>query len=143
MQRLENGDVSERAVRRVCCYHAHSHYGTVQTDQFFCQQQIRNTPARVLTEFPIVEDVALFRAILGVILSMHAPYPEYSPPELDDKNLSPAVDPTVYPICAGKWQLAGRCQLYLYGDDLPIEVSRLLETFMDVVDPKETEREIA
>jgi hypothetical protein len=74
---------------------------------------------------------------------MHAPYPEYSPPEVDDKNLAPAVDPTVYHICAGKWQLAGHCQLYLYGDDLPSEVSRLLETFMDVVNPKETAREIA
>ncbi|KAA8892729.1 hypothetical protein FN846DRAFT_1009743 [Sphaerosporella brunnea] len=104
---------------------------------------MRNTPPRVLTEFPIVDDVESFRAILGAILSMHAPYPEYSPLEIDDKNLAPEVDPTVYPICAGKWQLAGHCQLYLYGDDLPCDVSRLLETLMNVVDPKETAREIA
>jgi hypothetical protein len=96
-----------------------------------------------LTEFPIVDDVASFGAILGAILSMHATYPEYSPPEIDDKTLAPEVDPRAYPICAGKWQLAGHCQLYLYGDDLPSEVSRLLETFMNVVDPKETAREIA
>jgi hypothetical protein len=96
-----------------------------------------------LTEFPIVDDVESFRAILGAILGMHAPYPEYSPPEVDNKNLAPEVDPTVYPICAGKWQLAGHCQLYLYGDDLPCDVSNLLETLMNVGDPKEMAREIA
>ncbi|KAA8892582.1 hypothetical protein FN846DRAFT_1012015, partial [Sphaerosporella brunnea] len=140
MQRLQSGNTTARTVRRVRLYDCLS---LPDTDQFVCHYQTRNTPVRVLTELPIVDDVESFRAILGAILSMHAPYPEYSPPEVDDKNLAPEVDPTVYPICAGKWQLAGHCQLYLYGDDLPCDVSNLLETLMNVRDPKETAREIA
>jgi hypothetical protein len=96
-----------------------------------------------LTEFPVVEDVLSFRAILGAVLSMHAPYPEYTPPSVDDKNVAPLVDHVVYPICAGKWRLAPHCQLYLYGEELPSEVSSLLETFMTLENPKERAREIA
>jgi hypothetical protein len=74
---------------------------------------------------------------------MHAPYPEYTPPSVDDKNVAPLVDHVVYPICAGKWRLAPHCQLYLYGEELPSAVSSLLETFMTMENPKEKAREIA
>ncbi|KAA8894023.1 hypothetical protein FN846DRAFT_895450 [Sphaerosporella brunnea] len=140
MQRLQSGNNTARTVRRVRIYDCLS---LPDTDQLACHYRMRNTPPRVLTEYPIVDDVESFRAILGAIVSMHALYPEYSPPKIDDENLAPEVDPTVYPICAGKWQLAGHCQLYLYSDDLRCDRSNLLETLMNVVDPKETARQIA
>ncbi|KAA8892960.1 hypothetical protein FN846DRAFT_896399 [Sphaerosporella brunnea] len=140
MQWLQSSNTTACTVRRVRLYNCLS---LPDTDQLACHYQMRNTPPRVLTEFPIVDDIESFRAILGAIFSMQGLYPEHSPFEIDDKNLAPEVNPTVYPIYAGKWQLAGHCQLYLYGDDLPCDVSNRLETLMDVVDPKETVREIA
>ncbi|KAA8903016.1 hypothetical protein FN846DRAFT_891274 [Sphaerosporella brunnea] len=139
MQRLQSGHTTARTVQRVRLYDCLS---LPHTDQLACHYQMRNTPPRVLTQFPIVDDVKSFKAILGAILSMHVPYPEYSHPEIDNKNLAPEDDPTVYSICAGNWQPAGHCQLCLYGDDLPCDVSSLLETLMNVVNPKETAREI-
>jgi hypothetical protein len=105
----------------------------------FCQ--MRNTPPRVLMDFGLIHDVESFGPVLEAVLSMHPPYPIYSPPEVDRKNLAPEVDITEYPICAGAWQLARDCQLYL--DEIPVEVSGLLATFMDDADPKQAAKDIA
>jgi hypothetical protein len=113
VQRLENGDVSGRAVRRVCFIRFTVQFTLTSLSLTSGLQQTRNTPSRVLTEFASVDDILSFGPILAAVLSMHDPYPEYSPPEVDDKHLAPEVDPAVYPICAGKWQLAPHCQLLL------------------------------
>jgi hypothetical protein len=94
-------------------------------------------------EFGLIHDVMSFGPLLDAVLSMHAPYPAYNPPGVDDRSLAPDVDPTVYPICAGQWQLSGYCQLHLDRHDIPIEASRLLETFMNEFDPKQTAKDIA
>jgi hypothetical protein len=96
----------------------------------------------VLTEFASVDDILSFGPILAEVLSMHDPYPEYSPHEVDDKHLATEVNPAVYPICAGKWQLAPHCQLLLPDDEIE-DVSTLLQTFLNDEEPKAKAREIA
>jgi hypothetical protein len=103
---------------------------------------MRNTPPNVLMDFGLIDDVMSFGPLLGAVLSMHAPYPAYNSPGVDDQSLAPEVNPTVYHICAVQWQLAGHCQLYLDCHDIPFEVSRLLETFMNEFDPKQTAKDI-
>jgi hypothetical protein len=58
-------------------------------------------------EFGLIDDVMSFGPLLNAVLSMHAPYPAYNPPGVDDQSLAPEVDPTVYRIYVGQWQLAG------------------------------------
>jgi hypothetical protein len=96
----------------------------------------------VLTEFASVDDILSFGLILAAVLSMHDPYPEYSPPEVDDKHLTPEVDPAVYPICAGKWQLAPHSQLLLPEHEIE-DVSTVLQTFLNDEEPKASSRDIA
>jgi hypothetical protein len=67
-------------------------------------------------------------------------YPHPSP--TFSRLLSPSrVDIPEYPIYAGAWQLARDCQLYF--DEIPVEVSGLLATFMDDADPKQAAKDIA
>jgi hypothetical protein len=115
-------------------------FASVNSESLIDFAKTRNITPRVLMDLGLIHDVESFGPLLEAVLSMHTPYPVYRLPEVDGGNLAPEVDSTEYPICAGEWQLARDCQLYL--DKIPVEVSGLLATFMDDADPKQDAKDI-